>query len=222
MDMKKNAALGERTVEINHIFHPVFLSGHFKSRFEKKYVAPVINNHQIEVYIIRKGRPLSDKILANLRRLKELQSYEDMELQTRNILSETWLLLLEDIRANRKTDKTLQSHQPDRIRSMLSFIHNHYKDKITVAQIADAIGISEREAMRSFRRSLNQSPIEYLISYRLNEAKKLLLDSRLPITEICYQCGFSDSSYFGKSFRKAYGLSPREYRSREKGDVVLL
>ena len=222
MDMKKNAALGERTVEINHIFHPVFLSGHFKSRFEKKYVAPVINNHQIEVYIIRKGRPLSDKILANLRRLKELQSYEDMELQTRNILSETWLLLLEDIRANRKTDKTLQSHQPDRIRSMLSFIHNHYKDKITVAQIADAIGISEREAMRSFRRSLNQSPIEYLISYRLNEAKKLLLDSRLPITEICYQCGFSDSSYFGKSFRKAYGLSPREYRSREKGDAVLL
>ena len=105
---------------------------------------------------------------------------------------------------------------------MLSFIHNHYKDKITVAQIADAIGISEREAMRSFRRSLNQSPIEYLISYRLNEAKKLLLDSRLPITEICYQCGFSDSSYFGKSFRKAYGLSPREYRSREKGDAVLL
>ena len=95
---------------------------------------------------------------------------------------------------------------------MLAFIHNHYKDKITVAQIADAIGVSEREAMRSFRKSLHQSPIEYLISYRLNEAKKMLRDSELSITEICYQCGFSDSSYFGKVFRKAYGVTPREYR----------
>ncbi len=70
--------------------------------------------------------------------------------------------------------------------------------------------------MRSFRKNLNQSPIEYLISYRLNEAKKLLRSSELPITEICYECGFSDSSYFGKAFRKAYGLSPREYRSHNK------
>lgn len=213
MDMKKNAAPGERVLEINHIFHPVFLSGHFKSRFEKKYLTPIINDRRIEVHIIRRGQQISDKILGNLCRLKELQSHENMEFQTRNILSETWLLLLEDIRINYKTDNTLKVEQPDRIRSMLSFIHNHYKDKITIAQIADAVGISEREVMRSFRKRLNQSPIEYLISYRLNEAKKMLLNNELSITEICYECGFSDSSYFGKVFRKAYGLTPREYRS---------
>lgn len=212
MDMKRNAVPGEQALEINHIFHPVFLSGHFKSRFDKKYLTPIINNHQIEVYIIRRGQPISDKILTNLCRLKELQSYENMEFQTRNILSETWLLLLEDIRLNYKMNKTLKFEQPDRIRNMLSYIHSHYKDKITVTQIADAIGISEREAIRSFRKSLNQSPIEYLISYRLNEAKKMLQNSELPITEVCYQCGFSDSSYFGKTFRKAYGLTPREFR----------
>lgn len=216
MDMKKSAALGERVLEINHIFHPVFLSGHFRSRFEKKYLTPLINNHEIEVYIIRRGQQISDKILTNLYRLKELQSHENVEFQTRNILSETWLLLLEDIRLNYKRNTPLKFEQTDRIRNMLSFIHNHYQDKITVAQIADAIGISEREAMRSFRKSLNQSPIEYLISYRLNEAKKLLQNSALTITEICYQCGFSDSSYFGKAFRKAYGLTPREYRSRKE------
>lgn len=215
MDMKMNAALGERVLEINHIFHPVFLSGHFKSRFEKKYLTPVINNRRIEVHIIRRGRAISDKILISLCRLKELQAHENVEFQTRNILSETWLLLLEEIRSNFPMDQTLKSEQPDRIRSMLSFMHRHYKEKITVAQIADAAGISEREVIRSFRKSLNQSPIEYLISYRLNEAKKMLRNSRQPITEICYQCGFSDSSYFGKAFRKAYGISPRTYRSQE-------
>lgn len=172
MDMKKNATPGKRVLEINHIFHPIFLSGHFKSRFEKKYLTPIINNYQIEVYIIRRGQLISDKILTNLCRLKELQSHENMEFQTRNILSETWLLLLEDLRINFRMNKTLKFEQPDRIRNMLSFIHNHYKDKITIAQIAAATGISEREAMRSFRKNLNQTPIEYLISYRLNEAKK--------------------------------------------------
>ncbi len=213
LDMKKNAAPGERTLEINHIFHPIFLSGHFKSRFEKKYLTPIINDHRIEVHIIRRGQRISDKILTDLHRLKELQSHKNIEFQTRNILSETWLLLLEDIQLNYKKSKRSKFEQPDRIRSMLSFIHNHYKDKITVAQVADAVGISEREAIRSFRKSLDQSPIEYLISYRLNEAKKMLLNSNVSITEICYQCGFSDSSYFGKVFRKAYGITPKEFRS---------
>lgn len=111
------------------------------------------------------------------------------------IFSETWLLLLEDIRINDKTSQSSRFEPSDRNRNMLSCIHSHYKDKITAAQIADAIGISEREVMRSFRKSLNQSLIEYLISCRLNEAKKMLQNSELPITEICYQCGFSDSSY---------------------------
>lgn len=215
MDMKKSALPGQRVLEINHIFHPVFLSGHFKSRFDKKYLAPVINDHQIEVHIIRSGQPIADKILSNLRQLKDLQSYENMEFQTRNILSETWLLLLEELRTNEEAHKLIKGEQQDRIRNMLSFIHNYYQEKITVAQIADAVGISEREAMRSFRNSLRQSPVEYLISYRLNEAKKLLRNSDLSVTEICYQCGFSESSYFGKVFRRAYGLTPREFRNQK-------
>lgn len=214
MDMKKNAEPGKRVLEVNHIFHPVFLGGHFKSIFERKYLNPVTHDRRIEVYIIRKGNPVSDKILANLRRLKELQEGENTEFQTRNILSETWLLLLEDIHINYKAEKMLKSEQTDRIRSMLSFIHNHYRERITIERIADAAGVSEREAARCFRKNLNQSPIEYLLSYRLNEAKKLLLSSDLPITEICYQCGFSESSYFGKIFRRTYGVTPREYRSR--------
>lgn len=212
MDMKQNAAPGNRTLEINHLFHPIFLSGHFRSRFDTKYIAPLTNNRQIDVHVIRRGQPAADKILRNLYRLKELQAHADTEFLTRNILSETWLLLLEDIRANYKTGDTQSLVRQDRIRSMLSFIHRHYAEKLTVTQIANAVGVSEREVTRSFRKDLNQTPIEYLISYRLNEAKKLLAESSLTITEICYQCGFSDSAYFGKVFRRAYGIAPSAYR----------
>lgn len=212
MDMKQNAVPGIHALEINHLFHPILLGGHFRSRFETKYLAPVINNRQIEVHVIRRGTAAADRILQNLSRLRELQSHENTEFQTRNILSETWLLLLKDIRSNYQAAGTPNPVRQDRIRSMLSFIHRHYTEKLTVTRIADAAGVSEREVTRCFRRDLNQTPIQYLISYRLNEAKKLLAKSSTTITEICYQCGFSDSAYFGKVFRRAYGMTPSEYR----------
>lgn len=212
MDMKENACPGRRTIEINHIFHSVFLSGHFKSRFETKYINPIINNRQLEVHIIRRGHPTSDKILKNLCRLLELKNTTDSEFQTRNILSETWLLLMDDIRSQYQEKPNFGFEYQNRLRSMLSYIHNHYKEKILLSQIAEAAGISEREASRCFQKNIGQSPMEYLIKYRLNQAKKLLAESNMTITEISYLCGFTDSAYFGKTFRKLYGMTPGSYR----------
>lgn len=212
MDMKRNAAPGGRTLEINHIFHPIFLGGHFKSRFETKYLNPVIKNRQIEVHIIRHGYPTSERILKNLRLLKELQGNPDIEFQTRNILSETWLLLLEDLREHPDTRPQTGVEQRDRLRSMIAYIHGHYTERLTLSEIAKVAGVSEREASRCFKKNIGQSPIEYLIAFRLNESKKLLRESKLSITEIGLQCGFSDSAYFGKAFRAAYGMTPGTYR----------
>lgn len=53
MDRKYNARPGTPVREINHIFHPVFLGGHFHSRFESKYLYPILKNQQLEVHIIR-------------------------------------------------------------------------------------------------------------------------------------------------------------------------
>lgn len=217
MDMKRNGTPGARTLEINHIFHPVFLSGHFKSRFETKYLNPVTNNRQIEVYVIRRGNPVSDRILKNLYQLKELQKSQDTEFQTRNVLSETWLLLLDELRNHPGAFPKPEGEQRDRLRNMLSFIHRHYAEKLTLADIAGAAGVSEREASRCFKKNIRQSPVEYLISFRLNESKKLLRESGLSVTEIGLRCGFSDSAYFGKAFRAAYGVTPGTYRARGPG-----
>lgn len=213
MDMKKNGQPGSKTLEVNHIFHPVFLSGHFKSRFETKYLNPVIKNREIEVHVIRRGRTVSDRILNNLYHLKELQKRPDAEFQTRSILSDTWLLLMDDIRENPDKRISIGAEQKDRLRDMIAYIHRHYTEKITLSEIAETARISEREASRCFKKNIGQSPVEYLISYRLNESKKLLRERNLTVTEVSQRCGFSDSAYFGKAFRKSYGMTPREYRS---------
>lgn len=216
MDMKRNGTPGSRTLEINHIFHPVFLSGHFKSRFKSKYLNPVIQNRQIEVYIIRRGRPSSNRILENLRRLRELQGEPDTEFQTRSVLSETWLLLLDELRNHSNALPQTGAEQRDRLRGMIAYIHRHYADKLTLSEIAKAVGVSGREASRCFKKNIGQSPVEYLIAFRLNEAKKLLRESGLPIMEIGLRCGFSDSAYFGRAFRAAFGVTPGAYRMKER------
>lgn len=213
MCMKQNASLGVKTIEINHIFHPVFLGGHFKSRFETKYLNPIINNRQIEVHIIRRGHSTANLILNNLYHLKELQSRPDSEFQTRNILSETWNLLIKELRENPGNQNITGTEQTNRLRSMIAYINRHYPEKITLAEVAKTAGVSEREATRCFKKSIGQSPTEYLIKYRLNHSKKLLSETDMTITEICQRCGFSDSAYFGKVFRKSYGMTPSEYRS---------
>ncbi len=213
MCMKQNGSSGVKTIEINHIFHPVFLGGHFKSRFETKYLNPVINNRQIEVHIIRRGHPTANLILKNLYHLKELQNETDSEFQTRNTLSETWMLLIQELQENPGSQNIAGTEQANRLRSMIAYINQHYTERITLAEIAKTAGVSEREASRCFKKNIGQSPMGYLIKYRLNQSKKLLLETGMAITDICQQCGFSDSAYFGKVFRKAYGMTPSEYRS---------
>lgn len=216
MNRKSSAVSGTPTLEINHIFHPVFLGGHFKSRFETKYLNPLIQNRQIEVHILQKGRPESDRILSSLKKLKALQNRSDTEFATRNLLSDSWMLLLEDTKKTQPSVSIIHVESQNRLRSMLACIHSHYREKLTLASIAASAHISEREALRCFQKNLKQSPFEYLISFRLNQSKKLLVESDDSITQISYQCGFSNSAYFGKVFKKAFGMTPLAYRSMTK------
>lgn len=211
MDTKINGVPGELTVEVNHLFHPFFLGGHFQSRYFRKYINPVINNRQIEVQIIRDTTEPGRKILHNLKLLKKLQEKKDQEFQTRNILSETWLLLMEELEQSSSASPVPENNQY-RIRAMISFIHQHYSEKLSLKDIASAAAISEREASRCFKKHLNTSPCEYLAVYRLEEARKLLMQTELSVTEIGYRTGFSTSAHFGQVFRKTFDMSPSEYR----------
>lgn len=213
MDTKINGTPGELTVEVNHLFHPFFLGGHFQSRFFRKYINPVINNRQIEVHIIRDTTVPGEKILKNLRLLKKLQEKTDQEFQTRNLLSETWLLLMEELEQSCRPSPVPENNQY-RIRAMISFIHQHYPEKLSLRDIASSASISEREASRCFKKHLRTSPCDYLASYRLEEARKLLMQTELTATQISYQTGFSTSAHFGQVFRKTFHMSPLEYRAQ--------
>ncbi|MBU5481887.1 AraC family transcriptional regulator [Blautia sp. MSJ-19] len=203
-----------------HLFHPIFLSGHFKSIFETKYLDPVIHNKNIDALIFTGKTPNQQKILQKLRQASALQHQENVEFQTRNLFSELWLLLLEEIKE--QPTHTVNFQNQERVQNMLTFIHAHYSEKLTLNDIAAAASVSTRECIRCFRNTIRQTPLEYVMEYRLNMAKRLLDDTEISITEVSYHCGFSSNAYFGKIFREKCGMTPLQYRNRniDKRDVL--
>jgi len=194
----------------SHLFHPVFLGGHFKSVYETKYLNPVTQNRNLELLPFRAENQTQKHILQKLCQLSSLQSKQNVEFQTRNLLSEIWLLLLEELTHTRL--KTVPAKNQDRILTMLSYIQENYARKLTLQEIADASAVSTRECLRCFQTSIRQSPMEYLMDYRLQVATKLLETTKLSVTEIAMRTGWGSSSYFAKMFHRFRGKTPNAHR----------
>ena len=205
----------------SHLFHPVFLGGHFKSVYETKYLNPIIQNRNLDMLPIRGETETQRQLLQKLLQLSKLQSQQDVELQTRNLVSEIWLLLLEELKHTQL--KTSPPKNQDRLLTMLTFIQENYAKKLTLQEIADASAVSTRECLRCFQTSIRQSPMEYLIDYRIQAATKLLETTTLSVTEIALRTGWGSSSYFTKMFHTLRGKTPytyrKEYQSLQKTSI---
>ena len=138
---------------------------------------------------------------------------EGYEIVIRGLLSELWL---EIARLAPEAAPHAKDDDNARVKAMLRFIAENYREHISLAEIAEAAQISQREASRCFKRQLNTTPFEYLLNYRVDRACDLLRGTALSVTEICLNCGFSSPSYFGKVFHERMELSPREYRKTEE------
>ena len=95
-----------------------------------------------------------------------------------------------------------------RLQKMLTYIYEHYAQTVTLEDIANAAHISRSEAGRCFHTYLGCSPVDALIQYRLQTARRLLREKTLTLQEISFACGFHSVSYFSRQFKKAYGHAP--------------
>ncbi len=100
---------------------------------------------------------------------------------------------------------------------MTGFIEEHFAEPVTREKILEIGCVSVCTASRIFQSLLHKSMVEYLLEVRLAHAGKMLLNSDLSVSEIAFKCGFNDSNHFSTMFRRAAGVSPREYRNKKPG-----
>ena len=122
------------------------------------------------------------------------------------------------LRLRRRDDFALSSGAPSvpgisRECSLVrQYIDNHFKENLSLDQLAELAHVNKYYLAHSFRREYNTSPISYLISRRIQESRFLLAETDHTLSQIAQILGFSSLSYFSQSFRRIEGMSPMEYR----------
>lgn len=105
----------------------------------------------------------------------------------------------------------------ERIGSAISYMQMKYADVITIDTLAKQCNLSASRFAHLFTLQVKQTPMRYLELYRIRIAQELLLGSSRSVSEIAFQCGFSDSLYFSHVFKRVTGKSPRNFRRTAVG-----
>lgn len=98
-----------------------------------------------------------------------------------------------------------------------AYIREHYAQHITLADLAAAAGYSPNYFHHIFTLVMGITPAHYLLEERIRQAKLLLLQPDLPLSNVAYDCGFSSQSHFTHQFRKMTGITPAQYRRQYMG-----
>lgn len=105
-----------------------------------------------------------------------------------------------------------ESQKITAIKTVLSYITDHYHEKLYVQDLASQVNMNDQYFCRFFKRSIGKTPIDYINDYRLNKVIRLLETGDAPVTEICLECGFNNMGNFQRLFKRKTGITPLQYR----------
>ena len=103
-------------------------------------------------------------------------------------------------------------HQEERIMKVCNYIHDHYRESVTIATLANLIAMNEASFCRFFKRTLGKTVIEYITELRISHICNQVGQSSAPVYQIAYDSGFSSIAHFNKQFKKIVGQTPSDYR----------
>lgn len=150
-------------------------------------------------------------------------------LKSRELIDDNWLeeklrkllaAMFESQNAvRRNTDELPAVHASTReelwrrVNRARDFLHANLGARVTLSDVAAAACLSPFHLLRTFQAAFRQTPHQYLQQCRLERAKFLLEKTRIPVTAICLDCGFTSLGSFSALFQKRFGISPRKWRA---------
>ena len=189
--------------------HPRFLYGYEGSVLRTKYVAGVA----VSSVHLTQAVPWQRQALSALKEIYQLllEKPELYELSVQRLFLEIWAGLYRHHAVDAENAPAEDPEKLQRLRVLLSFLHSHYQERLTLEDAARQVNLSKSECCRFFKKQMDLSIFDYLLDYRVGQSLKLLKSGKT-VAEAAAEAGFSSPAYFAKVFRAHTGRSPRQYR----------
>ncbi len=199
--------------------HPRFISGYEGSAIRSKYVDSIVKSPALSSLKLSKEVEWQQAIMENLLSIYKLllKKPELYELRIQQLFLEAWAELY-----SHHVDAVEKAPAEDpekirRLRTLLTFLHSHYREKITLSDAARQVNLCTSECCRFFKRQMGVSLFDYLLEYRIEQGIELL-KAGCTVTEAAEKSGFASPAYFAKVFRGRTGRSPSQYRKESRSN----
>ncbi|MEK4060761.1 MULTISPECIES: AraC family transcriptional regulator [unclassified Paenibacillus] len=150
-----------------------------------------------------------EELLAQLEQLKVNAHLDSVRFKQQILFQE----VLQQLSASMHREQTV-SLTTACAEQAASYLRAHYREEITTGMLGDSLNFHPVYIARCMNREYGCSPMEYLLRYRIEQSKLLLMQTSFPIARIAEEVGFNQAPYFSSSFMKLEGISPRQYRQR--------
>lgn len=181
------------------------------------YLIPFIERSQDFCGMFEMGPTIGQKMTQLFRSFNnEINTFENRfwRCRTRSFFLEI-LFLIQYIFTGSKTEEEIKiSSASSELNDVILYLHINYQKKITIEDLTNIFHINRTTLSKKFRNSTGMSIIDYLTKLRIKIACMLLKETELPITEILFRIGYTESNHFGRMFKKHIGCSPSEYRKK--------
>ena len=199
------------------IFPPKF-KYHYWGEPPSKYLCVHFTGSHVETILTDLGFTLEPYVLENefSPKIKSLfDKLIEKDMTNAPFLQYSLACLLEEILLTIATDRVKSSGYRT-LKESIKYIHANYTEKIVIPDLAKMEGLSNSRYIALFSKEMGKSPSEYILSLRLDRACELLLTSDMEIGQVGRASGYDDPYFFSKIFKKHMGMSPSEYRKRNK------
>jgi AraC-like DNA-binding protein len=159
-----------------------------------------------------KGRTLA-RIVIDVLNSKHINS-EGEELIVKGTFYQLFGILQNDgvLRLEAKQQEKAVNKAANKVNKVIEYIEEHFDEDITIESAAQIMNVNPSYFCRIFKQEMGNTFVHYLNDYRIMQAKQRLLKPEASITEVMYETGFSNYSYFNRVFKQYSGCSPTDYK----------
>ncbi len=205
-----HSAFSEDRTECRYIvilFHPIILCT--VKQLEQELVLPVLDS-SLDFIHLKQDVTWENEIIRYVSLIAERKDENAAVLTAIGSLHFIWSEIVQHTDIKLVTVKN--DTQLSILKTMISFVHEFYPEKMNLTEIAKAGCVSKRTCENLFLKYVHKTPIAFLNDYRLRKSIELMQNTDMTILEISLACGFSGASYYAECFRRRFGKSPTEYR----------